>query len=79
MWLCYRDKDDCYFLFLPFDPQKMRITIKGKIQYSEFKIREYNSLKFKVSSLKKKQLEIFKKGVKKKRNFSKFINQNTSR
>ena len=57
----------------------MRITIKGKTYYSEFKIREDNSLKSKVSSIKEEQLEPFKKGVKKKRNFSKVINQNSSR
>ena len=47
--------------------------------HSEFKIREYNSLKFRLSSIKKEQPEPLKKGVKKKRNFSKFINQNHSR
>ncbi len=55
------------------------VTIKGKTYYSEFKTREYNSLKSKVSSIKEEQLEPFKKGVKKKRNFSKVINQNHSR
>jgi len=68
--LSYDNRDDCYFFFLPFDPQKMRITIKGKTYYSQFKIREDNSLKFKVSSIKEEQLEPFKEGVKKKRNFS---------
>ena len=55
------------------------VTIKGKTYYSEFKIREDNSLKFKVSSIRREQLEPFKEGVKKKRNFSKVINQNHSR
>jgi len=57
----------------------MRITIKGKTYYSEFKIREDNSLKSKVSSIKEEYLEPFKEGVKKKRNFSKVINKNHSR
>ena len=57
----------------------MRIIVKGKTYLSKFKIREDNFLKFKVSSIKGEQLEPFKKGVKKKRNFSKVVNQNHSR
>ena len=78
MWLCYKNKDNCYFFFLPFDPQKMSNN-QGKTYYSEFKIREDNSLKLEISSIEKEELELFKKGVKKKRDFSKVINQNHSR